>query len=67
MKQTLLRHSVSGVTTAFPEDYAESLLADPVLGQYLEVVEEEIPCFDCPPQEPVEEKPAAKTKAKDND
>lgn len=64
MKQTLLRHSVSGVTTAFPEDYAESLLADPVLGQYLEVVEEEIPCFDCPPQEDV--KPAAKTKAKED-
>lgn len=64
MKQTLLRHSVSGVTTAFPEDYAESLLADPVLGQYLEVVEEDIPCFDCPPQE--DAKPAAKTKAKED-
>lgn len=63
-KTILLRHSVSGVTTPFPEDYAESLLADPELGQYLEAVEEEIPCFDCPPQEA--DKPAAKTKAKED-
>lgn len=61
----LLRHSVSDAISPFPKDYAESLLADPVLGQYLEVVEEEIPCFDCPPQE-AEAKPAAKTKAKED-
>ncbi len=46
-----LRHSVSGVIESFPEDYAESLLEDPHYGQILEIVEEDAPCFDCPPQD----------------